>query len=264
MNATFTKHIAWLPMVVCVVSASVAARAQSVPALAVSPAEQASRDKTRQQILEAELKSELAAGAKAQQRAGERGQASDQVGVAEAQTALRQHNSNIAALRREIEFTASPPRVLPPVAARRELAASDASLARVFVRSPSRAVGGGERAAPQAVAAPVAPRSWDMYEARRAAMPEARPVTTQVMEPSVPLQTTGVADQGAPVAPAWDMYRKQAVVRAAAGAVPPPAEKPGRIDVGPREPPAVPFLVYRDPNAVVRMRFSETRSDNRN
>ena len=264
MNATLTKHITWLLMGVCVVSVSAAAKAQSALALAVSPAEQASRDKTRQQILEAELKNERAAGAKAQQRASERGQAGDPVGVAEAQTALRQHNTNIAALRREIEFTASSPRVLPSVAARREPAAPDASLVRVFVRSPSRAAEGGERAAPQAVAAPAALRPWDMYEARRAAMPEARPPTTQVMEPSVPLPTTGVADQGGSVAPAWDMYRKQAVVRAAAGAVRPPAEEPVRIDVGPREPPAVPFLVYRDPNAVARTRFPVTRSDNRN
>ena len=256
MNATFTKHItSWL-LVVCVVSVSFTAKAQSASALVVSPTEQVNRDQTRQQILDAELMSEIAAGVKAQQRASERTQAGDQVGVAEAQVALRQHNANIAALRREIEFVASPPRVSTPVVARRESGTPDASLARVFVRAPSRPAAGSEPAIPQAVAAPAVPRLWDMYEVRRAVMPDARPATTQVMQPSPPLAATSAGNQVAPIVPAWDMYRKQAVVRPVESAVSSQTEKLERIDVGLRAAPTVPFLVYRDPNAVAKMQFS--------
>lgn len=256
MNATFTKHItSWL-LVVCVVSVSFTAKAQSASALVVSPTEQVNRDQTRQQILDAELMSEIAAGVKAQQRASERTQAGDQVGVAEAQVALRQHNANIAALRREIEFVASPPRVSTPVVARRESGTPDASRARVFVRAPSRPAAGSEPAIPQAVAAPAVPRLWDMYEVRRAVMPDARPATTQVMEPSPPLAATSAGNQVAPIVPAWDMYRKQAVVRPVESAVSSQTEKLERIDVGLRAAPTVPFLVYRDPNAVAKMQFS--------
>lgn len=256
MNATFTKHItSWL-LVVCVVSVSFTAKAQSASALVVSPTEQVNRDQTRQQILDAELTSEIAAGVKAQQRASERAQAGDQVGVAEAQVALRQHNANIAALRREIEFVASPPRVSTPVVARRESGTPDASRARVFVRAPSRPAAGSEPAIPRAVAAPAVPRLWDMYEVRRAVMPDARPATTQVMEPSPPLAATSAGNQVAPIVPAWDMYRKQAVVRPVESAVSSQTEKLERIDVGLRAAPTVPFLVYRDPNAVAKMQFS--------
>lgn len=256
MNATFTKHItSWL-LVVCVVSVSFTAKAQSASALAVSPTEQVNRDQTRQQILDAELMSEIAAGVKAQQRASERTQAGDQVGVAEAQVALRQHNANIAALRREIEFVASPPRVSTPVVARRESGTPDASRARVFVHAPSRLAAGSEPAIPRAVAAPAVPRLWDMYEVRRAVMPDARPATTQVMQPSPPLAATSAGNQVAPIVPAWDMYRKQAVVRPVESAVSSQTEKLERIDVGLRAAPTVPFLVYRDPNAVAKMQFS--------
>ena len=256
MNATFTKHItSWL-LVVCVVSVSFTAKAQSASALVVSPTEQVNRDQTRQQILDAELMSEIAAGVKAQQRASERTQADDQVGVAEAQVALRQHNANITALRREIEFVASPPRVSTPVVARRESGTPDASRARVFVHAPSRLAAGSEPAIPQAVAAPAVPRLWDMYEVRRAVMPDARPATTQVMEPSPPLAATSAGNQVAPIVPAWDMYRKQAVVRPVESAVSSQTEKLERIDVGLRAAPTVPFLVYRDPNAVAKMQFS--------
>ena len=256
MNATFTKHItSWL-VVVGVVSVSFTAKAQSASALVVSPTEQVNRDQTRQQILDAELTSAIAAGVTAQQRASERAQAGDQVGVAEAQVALRQHNANIAALRREIEFVASPPRVSTPVVARRESGTPDASRARVFVRAPSRPAAGSERAIPQAVAAPAVPRLWDMYEVRRAVMPDARPATTQVMEPSPPLAATSAGNQVAPIVPAWDMYRKQAVVRPVESAVSSQTEKLERIDVGLRAAPTVPFLVYRDPNAVAKMQFS--------
>jgi hypothetical protein len=235
------------------------ASAQIVPSLTILPFEQASRDATRQQILEAELKAELAGVVKARQRASERRQAADQVGLAEALEALRQHNVNVTALRREIESTAAPRRTLPSVVARDSSAVRDSSVTQVFVRvaPPSKVVRVSTHTGPKSAV----PRAWDMYAARGSAAPEGNADVAPLIEQAAPGATPVLAAESATLPPAWDMYRKRAAVSAATNVAKPSAE---RIVARPRETPTVPYLVYRDPNAVVRVRFPETTSNNRN
>lgn len=263
MNATLPRQKPLrLLLVVGLVSVSAAGQAQPVtstraatpaPAMSVSAKEQASRDAVRQQILQNELSSELTALQQASVRYEDRKRAGDQTGVAEAAQAHRQHTANIEALRRELNQTTPHPAFYPVAA--RGVAATNGPATRAPMRAAALAA---QASAPVAVIAPAPTsavaepepyRSWDMYQRK------ARPAVSKPVDPpelAVPAQVSVPA----PVVRVWDMYNKLT-------AAPVTGDKPRLVqtepvDVGMRDPAAQPFIVYRDPNAVVPAHLPKT------
>lgn len=226
-----------------VLIATVHTHAQTPPALLVSPAQQAQRDSVRQRILEDELKAETAAVTAALQRRSERGQAGDNVGMAEAQAAARTHSQNIAALRRELDLLARPAPASPafsPVAARRDPFVPAGGWVRAPARTASEATG---PLASVGMSKPEQRPAWDMFRGREATAAAA------------PAHDRGVM---------WINRSKVAAKQASAvgeGTVAQPA-------LSPSQPPAMPFLVYRDPNVGQQLeagkRATATRTEREN
>lgn len=206
----------WLAL--CVIGVNFAAGAQTRPAWIVPTADQARRDAARTQILQAELAGETAALAKAQQRQAERAQAGDHAGAVEAWQALRQHATNIEALRRELHPVVVPRGVSQAVNAR-----------------PAPLAAAGAQAAPSGADTR---RTWGMYPVHPAQQPS-------------PVALTVAPEHSLP---AWDLY-----ARSRGSAVSKSVERSEVVltEVTPLAPPAVPYLVYRDPNAQRESRVND-------
>jgi hypothetical protein len=227
--------------VACVVSTTIAMDVQSGPLLLVSPQEQANRDAARNQILDAELRDETAAVIKVTQRVQERARVGDQIGLSEAQESLRLHQANVLALHREIEHFASPSIVMATHQARRgrQIGRQVSHSAKSGVATNALTSGDTQR--------------WDMYKPHR--------TWRQNSEFLSSTQSASSPGLSAAPAPTWDLYRKVTLTDTnSPGVAPQPEPREDYL----ADATAVPYLVYRDPNAVTSTRNPETSNDKRN
>jgi hypothetical protein len=222
---TFLYRAPRYTLAACAVAMSLQAAAQTGSSLIVHPADQAQRDATRAQILQAELASEVAALAQAEQRQVERSQANDSVGATEAQQALAEHTANVAALRREIELVVAPALASPATPTDPARNSALPGNAPLKAASPARLGKVQKRASSTAVAG----RVWDTYRPQRA------------KEPASAATTPAAAS----TAPVWDLYARTRLQFSKLGA----QQEAVRIEAGRSDPPALPYLIYRNPNA---------------
>lgn len=197
--------------------------AQTAPSLVVSPAQQAEHDAVRRRLLQAELDAESASLIKARNRDADRQHAGDSVGQAEAQAAIRSHNQNIALLRREIDRATPPYQTFLPVAAVREKhKLSD-------VAAPTAAAGAMATACASTTLQPPRPQ-WDVF----------RPRGKRVVAACGPRE-----ESSRPRSVMWFTPGIPSTPHDASAAADARSVAPTGV---PRELPAAPVLVYREPD----------------